>query len=41
MTEQRFRDFAQTYANSGKSKEQLSAFKNTFWFYMMAKDEAK
>lgn len=41
MTEQRFRDFAQAYANSGKSKEQLGAFKNTFWFYMMAKDEAK
>lgn len=37
MTEQRFRDFAQTYANGGKSKEQLSAFKDTFWFYMMAK----
>ncbi len=37
MTEQRFHDFAQAYAGSGKQADQLGAFRNTFWYYMMTK----
>ena len=35
ITEQRFREFAQVFANQGKNSPQLDSFKNTYWYYML------
>lgn len=41
LTEDRFREFAQIYANQGKNSSQLNSFKNTYWYYMLVTNRQK